>query len=187
MQRSARLSSDGLHRYRLRREFGPVPAVDGLVIVGLNPSRADGERDDPTVRRLVGFARREDFGAFTLVNLFTRITPDPSVLRALPLEQRIDAAGDLETQVLIAGAGEVWLMFGAIAFDEIERAEEIVSLAQSAAGAGRTRCFGVTKRGWPRHPVRLANGTPLEPWTWPQLPYRRTLAVRGSGFRKARP
>ena len=52
----ASLSSDGCYRWWLRRCLGTGEGC--LLFVGLNPSRADGQRDDPTLRRLIGFARQ---------------------------------------------------------------------------------------------------------------------------------
>jgi len=41
----------------------------------LNPSTADHEADDPTIRRLTGFARRWDAGGIVVVNLFGSSAP----------------------------------------------------------------------------------------------------------------
>ena len=50
-----------------------------LLFVGLNPSRADAGRDDPTLRRLQGFARAHH--QLVVLNLFARISLAPVVLR----------------------------------------------------------------------------------------------------------
>ena len=45
------------YRYWLEREVAPgLPGI--LDFICLNPSTADAETDDPTVRRMVGFARQ---------------------------------------------------------------------------------------------------------------------------------
>ena len=49
--------------------------------IGLNPSRADGRRDDPTLRRLQGFAHHWGYHHLAVLNLFARISPSPSLLR----------------------------------------------------------------------------------------------------------
>jgi hypothetical protein len=58
------------------------------VFVGLNPSRADGQRDDPTLRRLVAFGRRWGFGRLEVVNLFGAVAT-----RAAALKRMADPVG----------------------------------------------------------------------------------------------
>src|SRR6266516_1580847 len=53
----AELSPCGTYRYLLGRRVGA--AQRGLLLVCLNPSTADASLDDPTIRRAVGFTRRE--------------------------------------------------------------------------------------------------------------------------------
>ena len=50
----AAFSRCGRYRWWLRRQWREEAAT--LLFIGLNPSSADGSRDDPTLRRLIGFA-----------------------------------------------------------------------------------------------------------------------------------
>lgn len=52
--------------------------LDGLLFIGLNPSTAEHVKDDPTVRRLIGFAKTWGFGSLFVGNLFSLVTPDPA-------------------------------------------------------------------------------------------------------------
>jgi hypothetical protein len=78
IKRSAVLSADGRYRYRLSRERhnGPI-----CVFIMLNPSTADAEVDDPTIRRCMGFAWSWGFGRMYVGNLFAGRTPKPSELK----------------------------------------------------------------------------------------------------------
>ncbi|MGE3889429.1 MAG: DUF1643 domain-containing protein, partial [Vicinamibacterales bacterium] len=55
-ERGAVLSADGRYRYRLWRLWDDCAPVMTWVL--LNPSTADANEDDPTLRKCIGFARR---------------------------------------------------------------------------------------------------------------------------------
>jgi hypothetical protein len=59
MRRSAIISPCGLYRYRLERVISDGPTMMFLMV---NPSDADDEIDDPTVRKCIGFAERNHYG-----------------------------------------------------------------------------------------------------------------------------
>jgi hypothetical protein len=66
--KGAMMSECRLYRYRLWRCWG-----DGnrrVCFVGINPSTADETKDDATIRKCMGFAKRWGFGALDMVNLF---------------------------------------------------------------------------------------------------------------------
>jgi hypothetical protein len=68
----------GLYRYHLRRWWGPDQKF--LLWIMLNPSWANSQDDDPTLRRLIGFSKRLGYHRLEVVNLFALIDPDPSAL-----------------------------------------------------------------------------------------------------------
>ena len=86
--RITRFSSCRKYRYTLWREFtgqflldGHNKMKDGFVqFIGLNPSTADETKDDPTIRRCIGFAKSWGFGSLCMTNLFAWRSTDPSAL-----------------------------------------------------------------------------------------------------------
>lgn len=58
MNGAAVLSPCGLYRYRLERSWGAGPRICWVM---LNPSTADADTDDPTIRRCVRFSRDAGF------------------------------------------------------------------------------------------------------------------------------
>lgn len=80
MNRWANLSECGQYRYALGRYWAPGQWV---VLVGLNPSTADAEQDDPTIRRCVTFAKDWGYAGLVMLNLFAfRATKPAGMMRA---------------------------------------------------------------------------------------------------------
>lgn len=72
---SAIISEDGRYRYCLTRVWDPKKPI--LYFVMLNPSTADADEDDHTIRKCVGFANYNGFGGIFVVNLFALRATDP--------------------------------------------------------------------------------------------------------------
>ena len=81
MSGTAVISDDGLYRYRLARDIDGGDPDRQLAFVMLNPSTADADVDDQTIRRCKGYARRQACGRLVVVNLFAYRTVSPDVLR----------------------------------------------------------------------------------------------------------
>jgi hypothetical protein len=79
MIREARLSADGKHRYSLVRTWDFTRPR--LRAVMLNPSTADADVDDHTVRKLIGFCERLGYESLEIANLFSFRATDPKELR----------------------------------------------------------------------------------------------------------
>jgi hypothetical protein len=151
--RGADLSPCGIYRYRLWRELGDGTGT--VLFVMLNPSTADGEQDDPTIRRCIGFARSWGFRRLEVANLFALRATDPEQLRLF----KGDPIGP-ETDTWIASLAAVAKLtiaaWGAHAFAR-HRAAAIADLLINP------RCLGTTADGQPRHPLYIpADTTPVE-------------------------
>jgi hypothetical protein len=77
---SAIISADGRYRYRLGRRWADGPAVLWIM---LNPSTADAEQDDPTIRRCIAFSKQFHYGALWVGNLYAFRSTDPDALWGL--------------------------------------------------------------------------------------------------------
>jgi hypothetical protein len=153
MTSGATISDCGIYRYKLWRTWdGTLPPV---TFVMLNPSTADHERDDPTIRRCLDFARRWGCGSLRVVNLFALRSPDPAALRTAA-----DAVGPENDGTILeaCGAGLTVAAWGAHPF-AVRRVRRVLELL-NGAGA-RLRCLGVTKEGHPRHPLYVKGDVTL--------------------------
>lgn len=80
MRRSAIISICGLYRYELRRIWDD--SLPLLPVCMLNPSLADGEREDPTLLALIHFARLWGYGGLLIVNFYAFRSPSPKEMFA---------------------------------------------------------------------------------------------------------
>ena len=79
MEKSAILSADRKYRYVLTRIWDETKPT--VVFIGLNPSTADEEVDDKTIRKCIGYAKRWGYGKLIMVNLFAFRSTDSSMLK----------------------------------------------------------------------------------------------------------
>lgn len=69
------------YRYQLTRRWDREAPERHVVFIGLNPSTADHQVDDPTIRRCMGFTRNWGYNTLTVINLFAYRTPYPVELK----------------------------------------------------------------------------------------------------------
>lgn len=151
MDGGAIFDASGAYRYRLWREWDELkPAI---AFVMLNPSTADAETDDPTIRRCVRFARSWGFGRLEVVNLCAYRATTPADLFAATDPEGTDNANHLDRacqtvhRVVVAwGNHGIRLM--------------------PARVPGGAWSFGLTKLGQPRHPLYVPGSTALQRFSW---------------------
>lgn len=158
MIRTATLSPCGLYRYDLRRVWGDPDSANLLAICGANPSKADAQREDPTSRRCIGFAKREGCDGLVIGNVRTYRATDPNDVPALTVhEMGVNAAA---LHALCDEFPVIVCAWGTVADPvAVHQALQIFEKAGTVLV-----CFGITKDGHPKHPVRLPNSAPLVPF-----------------------
>lgn len=161
VKRHARLSPDGRYRYALWREWKtPLTQPTWATFVMLNPSTADHQVDDPTIRRCVGFARRLGANGLVVVNLYAYRATDPAELwrAADPVGPDGDATLTEFLGLSARHGGPLIAAWGAHA--QSDRVAAVLAMH----GADRFQALGLTKSGAPRHPLYLpatARPTPI--------------------------
>lgn len=66
------------YRYLLWRKWDTEKPL--VAFVGLNPSTADENEPDPTITRVIGFAKAWGFGGVYMMNLYPYVSTDPDKL-----------------------------------------------------------------------------------------------------------
>jgi hypothetical protein len=142
------------YRYLLTRIWDPT--VPPAVWIMLNPSTAGADHDDPTVRRITGFARSWGRGGVIVVNLFALCATDPARLRTHrdPVGQHnasfVDRATTMSDLTVAAwGAG------GSLA-------DRGPAMARALHARGiALKALRLTSTGQPGHPLYVPANTPL--------------------------
>jgi len=161
---SAILSPCGTWRYRLERDLGRVGPV--VAIYGVNPSTADAEVNDATIRKDMGFGARHGWGRLIKGNLFAYRATDIKRLRTAADPRGPENNAHLEA--ILADAEIHVVAWGPLA--KLPRAlrNRWRTFCAMADRAGVTlKCFGTAQDGQPRHTLMLAYDTPLIEWTRP--------------------
>ncbi len=168
MLRGADISPCGLYRYRLWRDSGKV-AAPRICFVMLNPSTADAEQDDPTIRRCLGFAKSLGYENLDVVNLYAFRTTDPQALSDTqdpvgPLNDlRIEQTAEV-AQLVVAAWGATVVKVGLSGTATARTALRISKVAQLLARYAPVHCLGTTQAGAPKHPLYVRGDT--QPVLW---------------------
>lgn len=154
---AAIFSPDERYRYLLTRKWGDEKM---LPVIGLNPSTATHEVDDPTIRRCIGFAKSWGYGGLVMLNLFAFRATDPKAMIA-----HLDAGGDIVGPVNDAVLAQyatpdreilcAWGVHGDINARGF-------AVTQVLGMVATLQCLGKTKGGCPKHPLYLAASTVRE-------------------------
>jgi hypothetical protein len=162
--KTAVISSCGKYRYHLHRT---IPGFGHRVatFIMLNPSTADHEVDDPTIRKCVGFCQRWGCGELHVVNLFAVRATDPTDLRkasdpAGPENHEwVRRAVRLSTDPHAGGPVVcAWGTHGAY----MEQDRTVLGWIE---GFCQPIALGLTKDGHPRHPLYAPYSAEVIPFT----------------------
>lgn len=149
----AELSTDRVYRYLLWRRWGDGPS---MTFIGVNPSTADESNDDQTIKKCMGFAKRNGCEAIQMLNLFAFRARDPKVMKSHP-----SPIGELNDDILLQYSLESKAVVACWGGDgrHLGRDQVVTKMLQDAEVC--LKCFGRTQLGHPRHPVMLPYATQL--------------------------
>jgi hypothetical protein len=155
IRRDAVLSPDGLYRYLLTREWDAKGRR--VLFCMLNPSTADASKDDPTLVKCIGFARRWGFGSLAVVNLFAWRETDSTKLAGV--RGLVGPANDAAIERAASSADRVVCAWGTKGTMRGRDRVVYELLASRAPHALR-----LTQEGAPEHPLYIPYDTKPTPW-----------------------
>lgn len=141
----------GSYRYSLWRTWSTNHPQIAFIL--FNPSTADEQKNDPTIRRCVGFARAWNFGSIEVVNLFAfRATHYEDLFK---VDDPIGAENNCFLTQAIECCSAIVLGWGNRG-TFLSRDRQVMAFL-----TGRTNvfCLGMTKSGQPRHPLYVKGNT----------------------------
>lgn len=155
---SAVISPCGKYRYVLTRSLHSVCRwYRPILFIMLNPSTADAEVDDPTIRRCMKFGESFNMTHLTVVNLFAYRATDPNILARAKDPIGPDNDQHLIDQIEKHRNSLIIAAWGAHPFAK-ERGESL------ARRLGPFQCLGTTKDNAPRHPLYLPADAEWKEW-----------------------
>ena len=157
----ADLSDCRLYRYALWRHWDWQSHGNCVMFIGLNPSTADETKNDTTISKCIGFAKRWGYGGIYMLNLYAFRTTYPAEL--VQADSPVGSRNDKTFSYYGSRAGKIVAAWGALEQRHRKRMRWDLRIAQVLDCLGRqVYCLGTTKDGSPRHPSRLAYSTERE-------------------------
>ena len=142
VNKNATLSDCRKYRYVLSRTWDSKKKT--ILFIGLNPSTADEQIDDPTIRRCINYAQNWGYGSLLMVNLFAYRATMPTELKKV--KNPIGNDNDLHIKELIKKvdlAVAAWGNEGSL----LNRDKEIKKIIPNLM------CLKINKSGQPAHPL----------------------------------
>lgn len=154
IESKASFSEDRRYRFTLYRRWDKLGRE--ILFICLNPSTADEAKDDPTVRRCINFAKDWGYRGVWIGNIFALRSTDPSEL--YKAWEPVGSANNLALRTMVERCDKVVYAWGNHG-EHRDRGREVADML------GIAWCFGVNKKGEPRHPLYLKRDAQLMEYT----------------------
>lgn len=146
------------YRYVLIRKISSnLPAI---LFIMLNPSIADEHKDDPTIRRVIGFAKLWGYGIVLVMNLFAFRSTNPSLIKEV--KDPIGKKNDYYLKLISGLVSKIIVAWGTNG-KYLNRANNIMKILPKK---NKLYCLEKTKDGHPRHPLYVQRDVIPQPFGW---------------------
>jgi len=176
--RTAMFSDDMRHRFYLDITWDIN--LPPMICIGLNPSTADHNKDDPTLRKVQGFAKRWHCGGVRMLNVYTYRSTDPKGLKQVsdPVIESIglDLARDIPAHYIGFLVRDVCkkhhgrpiitlCAWGTKGGDQAEKVRDTLMDCLNSGFLVDTTCLRTTKDGHPEHPLYVPFDVQPKSWS----------------------
>ena len=127
-----------------------------IMFIGLNPSTADEELNDQTIRNGIGFSRNWGYGGIFMCNLFTLVSKDPDELNK---RQPLCIGSDLPMRVIRKRVDKAVACWGGLVRGICKGGDRVERIIWDHSPL---YCLGKTKDGDPKHPLYIPYSQELE-------------------------
>ena len=152
-------SPDRVYRYTLLHRWTDLlnPQLKTVAWIALNPSTADENQLDPTLRRIRGYSAAWGYNSFMMLNAFAFRATDPR-----EMERAADPNGPENDAYLLAETAKVDLVVCAWGTHAAlnQRQQRLLELLKDRP----LHYLRLTKNGYPSHPLYLPKN--LKPIRW---------------------
>lgn len=148
----------GRYRPRLRRWIGEAFPSRYWCLIGMNPSTAEAEYNDPTVTREWGYTARERYSGLSKCNIGDYRATAPADL----LLPGVVPSSEMNLPVIIdecRNADRVVVCFGKV--NKALRGDAVKTIVALKEARVPLWCFGTNGDGSPKHPLYLAKDREL--------------------------
>lgn len=152
MKQGAEFSECRKYRYALWRVWDEMKPL--VMFIGLNPSTANADTDDPTIQSVTRISKHNGYGGFYMMNLYGIISPDPNVLKVVddPMGHNIEWLAEIQTRCSSV----------VFAWGNFKEAKEVSR--QHIFYYDGALCIGQNKNGTPKHPLYQKADSILKPF-----------------------
>lgn len=149
--RGAKFSKCKKYRYRLWRIWDNTKPL--AMVIGINPSKANETKDDPTIRNIRMMLTALGYGGFYMMNLFNYISTEPENL--VGVEDPVGPRGDVEIFEVTERVADVIFAWGTA--DKVKRLKSMVlrRAEEFSYAFPEAKVFEFNRDASPAHPMSM--------------------------------
>lgn len=146
MKKGANFSQDRNYRYSLWRIWDETKPL--VMFIGLNPSTANEDENDPTIRSVERISKHNGYGGFYMMNCWAYVSTDPEKLRDQRWNEGVCQWNDDTLTVTKSKCKDVVFAWGSFPIvKETGRDKELIEMFPNA------KALHINKNGSPKHPL----------------------------------